>query len=53
MLDDGDMVAEVIVGAELKTVTLVELLAIKPEESVAVARQSIVEPTFTSLDETV
>ena len=53
MLDDGDIVAAVIVGTELKTVTLVELFAIEPEESVAVAVQLIDVPTFTSLVETV
>jgi len=52
-LEDGEIEAELMVGAVLMTVTLAELFAVEPELSVAVAVQVIDELTLTSLAETV
>ena len=48
MLVEGLMVAELMVGAVFSTLTLVEELAVAPLESVAVAVQVTLAPTFAS-----
>ena len=53
ILEDGEIEAELMVGAVLLTVTLAELLAVDPALSVAVAVHVIDELTLTSLAETV
>lgn len=51
--DDGEIAAAVMVGAVFSTETSADELAEKPEESVAVAEQVIVDPTSVSEEETV
>ena len=51
--DEGVMLAMVIVGAVLTTVTSTEEVAVEPFESVAVAVQVTVEPTLVSAAVTV
>ena len=51
--EEGDMEAEVIVGAVLSTVTLDVVVAAEPSESVAVAVQVMVSPTSVSVAVTV
>ena len=46
---EGEMVAVVMVGTVFDTLTLVEEIAVKPDESVAVAVHEIEVPTFTSI----